>query len=90
MITSFLNWFCFRRKQQEEEQQDGSSSYSNLRIAFERVWVKFSGFDCWAEEMIKEQIDAIDRINELIDEDGQKYYKLSFILEEYDEFIVEK
>ena len=40
--------------------------------------------------MIKEQIDAIDRINELIDEDGQKYYKLSFILEEYDEFIVEK
>ena len=95
-MSSLFNFFkiCFSKnyeQQQDEQQQDENhieTSYynniNNLKLVHERVWTKFRSFDTWVDTFADEQVEAMNVINEIIANNELKYYKLTFILEEYE------
>ena len=74
-----------REEYQEESYVETGYYYNinNLKLIQERVWTKFRCIDTWMETFVEEQSEAIREINEKIENENLKYYKLSFILEEF-------
>ena len=74
-----------REEYQEESYVETGYYYNinNLKLIQERVWTKFRCIDTWMEAFVEEQSEAIREINEKIENENLKYYKLSFILEEF-------